>query len=207
MRQILSKDEAIKVLKPFFETIANSVKSGFMDYQDMMSHDAETKHRILKIGSATQSSLINGLIIERIKENFKDVKGATPKHYNYGLFALHIKSQVLLRFKKFNSNFAPVVSKSNQALKISKQHTVIAGFPRKATFLYIGYTYNKDLTGLKVFVSLRVKGERKWIYDFTHHITQEAKVVPFTSVTTTTERTVKPRLRVTKNMKANGTNQ
>lgn len=181
MRQVLTKEEAQKILAPYFDKISGSIQKGFTDYLEMVGFDCYSKRRILDFNPRTKAALINNLIAVRVAESFSGKKGFTAKEYN-GVFGLNLKSQFLIRFKKFNQNLSPARSRTHQTRKIENQQTVIPGFPRKPTFLYAGYTFTKDMTGIaSIYLALRVNGRREWIMDITKQ-EQDQKVIPFSSV-------------------------
>jgi hypothetical protein len=182
MRNIPTEQEAERILSPYYGQITDSIKRGFADYADIIGYDCYSKSRILPVDAKTRAGFINMLIRNRISESFKKMSGVTAKDYN-GIFGLHFRNQLLLRFKKFNARLAPSRSATRQTRKIDNQQTVIPGFPRKPTFLYVGYTFKSGMSGIEnIYLSLRVKGKREWIMDISGKALEVQNVIPFTSI-------------------------
>lgn len=161
----MTKEEAEKILTPYFPHINESIQKGFMDYKDMITFDTFSKRRIIGFNARTKATMIQNLIIERIKETFADVKGVTVKDFK-GVFGLHFKNQIFIRFNKFNSKLEPSRARTKQRIRFENQQTVIPGFPRKPLFLYAGYTFAPSLTGIgSIYISCRIKGKQEWIME------------------------------------------
>lgn len=166
----MSREQAEEILSPFIPKITASIKKGFTDYMDMVGYDSYTKERVLGFNGRTKAALIQNLIIERIRENFFGVAGVAAKEYN-GVFGLHIKNQLFIRFNKFNTRLQPTKAKTRQRKKLENQQTVIPGFPRKPMFLYAGYTFTSSMTGIgSIHISSRLKEKEEWRMDVYHHL-------------------------------------
>ena len=170
MRNRMSKGQAEQILSPFIPKIISSIKKGFTDYMEMVAYDCYSKERVLSFNGRTKANLIHNLIIERIRESFKNEKGTSAKEYN-GVFGLYFKNQIFIRFNKFNSKLQPSRARTIQHRKFENQQTVIPGFPRKPMFLYAGYTFTHSMTGIgSIHLSCRIKGKQEWIIHLYNHL-------------------------------------
>lgn len=163
MRNRLTKEQAEQILSPFIPTINSSIKKGFSDYINSCAR--YTEKRSLELKARTKASVIHNLIIERIREAFEDVPNVTVKEYR-GVFGLHFRNQLFIRFNKFNSRLEPSQARTKQRQRFENQQTVIPGFPRKPLFLYAGYTFTPTMTGISsINISCRIKGSQEWMIE------------------------------------------
>ncbi|SFX61241.1 hypothetical protein [Cytophaga hutchinsonii] len=182
MRLKLSLEESEMVLAPHLSKLTSSIKKGFTDYMDLVGYDCYSKERIITFNSRTKATLIQNLILERIKENFANVPGVACKEYK-GVFGLLIGNQIFIRFNKFNKRLEPAKAKTTQSKKFEKQQTVIKGFPRKPMFLYAGYTFTSSMTGIgSIHLALRVKGHQEWIKELFNGLAIQQPIANLTPV-------------------------
>jgi hypothetical protein len=168
MRNRLSKEQAEVILSPFIPTITRNIKKGFSDYINGCAR--YNKKNSLELNSRTLANTIHNYIIERIRLAFEDEPGVTVKMYK-GVFGLHFRNQLFIRFNKFNSKLQPSKARTKQRLRIENQQTVIPGFPRKPMFLYAGYTFTSSMTGIRsINISCRLKGREEWMMEVFSHM-------------------------------------
>jgi hypothetical protein len=178
----MSREQVEEIISPFLSTITSSIKKGFTDYMDMVGYDSYTKERVLGFNGRTKATLIHNLIIERIRENFAGVTGITAKEYK-GVFGLHIRGQLFIRFNKFNSRLQPTRAKTKQRIKFENQQTVIPGFPRKPMFLYAGYTFTSSMTGIgSIHIASRLKEKEEWRMDVYNHLPVQMSIPEVTTI-------------------------
>jgi hypothetical protein len=167
MRNRMTKEQADQILSPFIPTINSSIKKGFSDF--INGHGRYSKKKSLELKGRTKATLIHNYIIERIRKSFEDVPQVTVKEYR-GVFGLHLRNQLFIRFNKFNSRLEPSKAKTKQRVRFENQQTVIPGFPRKPLFLYAGYTFSSSMTGIEsINIANRFKGKHEWIMEVFNH--------------------------------------
>ena len=170
MRKIIEMKKAERLLSPYFPLIAVSVETAFLDYIEMIQRGCKAQNKPITLNARSKATVIHDLVTSRIAENFKNLYGIKAKEYR-NVFGLYFKDQFFLRFKKFNQSLAPCLSISRQTKKYEGQQCTIPGFPRKATLLYVGYTFNTAMTGVeKLYISCRVNGQSEWIFDVSDYL-------------------------------------
>jgi hypothetical protein len=165
MRRIIEMKKAERLLSPYFPLLAVSVETAFIDYVEMVQSGCKAQNKPVSLNARSKATIIQNLVTCRIADNFKNIHGISAKEYR-NVFGLYFKDQFFLRFKKFNRSLSPSLSLSKQTKKYESQQCTIPGFPRKATLLYVGYTFNSTMTGVdKLYISCRVNGQSEWIFD------------------------------------------
>jgi hypothetical protein len=170
MRNIISKEEAEKILMKYYPRIVKSIYRGFEDYLEVANEQA-IKGINVDFKPRTIASLIHDFIKFRIRDEFSDIDNAITREFN-DVFGLYLDNKILIRFKKFNPGLTTSNIETKQTLGYYHQYS-INGFPDKPTFLYAGYMPDKTWTSIKnIYIICRKGEDLEWIKDLTSTIEQ-----------------------------------
>lgn len=154
-RNIRPLQEAMEILKPYYDEIVEDINGGVQDYLSIREF-VNGLGVFVEYENRTKANLIHDHIKARITKrhgqqaiiNGPSSKQETEAKKWNGIFALRIGEGLFIRFKKLNDSMRAAGLATKQHVKYMHQ-ALISGFPDEPTFLFAGYVPNKSWTAIK----------------------------------------------------------
>lgn len=171
-QNLLSKEEVIKLVKPYAEKIYDKIFLGFSDY---LFHDSDVGHIHDK---TTKSNVIRSRIINRIKELILEM----PKWrwvVKNRMICIVIEGKIWLRFKKLNNNFRTRNVSTDQVDDFRDQKKLEKTIASKYINVDIGWLLNEFYNEIKDIYIVAPDGDKNmWRVRFKPQGIQTGTVIP-----------------------------
>jgi len=163
MRKLIAREEAEKILEPYYESLVTSIDEGFDDFlrisefKDDLGVFATFKQR-------TRACIVHDQVTARIKSKLMNFDGVKCDEWSK-IFGIKIGDSLFIRFKKLDNHFSPSNVQTKQNDLFRKQMS-IPGFPDSPTFLYAGYIPDSAWSRLNgIYIACWAGDHVNWVID------------------------------------------
>ncbi len=172
----IKKEDADKILSPYYEILKKCIFSGWQDYMENYSMSG------YRYAIRTKACIIRDHIVGHIKDNFSNTPGVKPREFRDGLFLLEIEKRWNIRFKKLDCSLRPsnyptiqTTMFNDQQLFKRGQQLVFEGMDTpRPVYLNAGYIPDRTWSYIEsVHIAYPVKKEIVWSIDLTNIVTSE----------------------------------
>lgn len=136
MKTITTLDEAMEILKPYYNDIISVMKEGFDDFKKTQEFINENIG-FVNLQVRTRTNLIHDFTAQKIVDKFSEADGLEVGVFNR-IFGINVEEKLFVRFKKMNKHFAVSNLKTRQHRRFMNQYS-IEGLPAESTYLFAGY--------------------------------------------------------------------
>lgn len=133
---MLTKEEAEKILTPYYPEFSDCIKSAWEDYKTFFQPQQ------YRFEIRTRASVVRDLVVDYIRKKFYKRKSTNIIEKTNGLFILSIEDTIFARFKKIKSDFTTSNILTQQTLQFVNGEL----FPEylKKALVNVGYMVDKD---------------------------------------------------------------
>jgi len=153
----ITKDEAQKLLEPWYPVFWHSVNAGFQRHYETHANELHI------VQPRTKSSYVNDFIVDGLRQGIRDA--STVWEERHGQRRLWIKGKVCIRVKKLNRRFQPSNIPTQATFEFLNQFPLEIPAQLKlpdmpsATNLFLGYRVTATQTAIQGVYIVCPKGE------------------------------------------------
>lgn len=174
-RNIISLEEASAILEPHYSNIVSSIVNGFDDYLKINDFASGLVGGPITYEGRTKGSLIHDHIKQHISTKYGESTLIEAKKWN-NIFALKVKDDFLIRFKKLDKHKKIANYQTVQHIKFMAQ-SLIEGFPDEPTFLFAGYIPDRTWTIIKgVYIACWNGNSIEWFDEIGKYCVQQLNI-------------------------------
>ncbi|MBP2704376.1 hypothetical protein JOL79_11185 [Microbispora sp. RL4-1S] len=161
MHDVISKEDALRILGHHLDDIITVVTAGWTDWKGVQQ---EAPRWALRKSARTRASWVNDAMAEKAREVFADKPGVhmTEKR---GFITLTFENTLILRFKKFRGKRLRTSGiPTQQRLDFENQQVAIEGIT--VTSIVAGYLLDRlELEQERLAITCPLGGENLWVIE------------------------------------------